>query len=259
MMKSGDEMNLESIARMNKKAGEAHRHRHTMWEFILTVEGEGFIVVDGEQYPFRKGTVVCVPPGTLHYNTSENDYVHIAIRFKGFVNPTDKPLTIFQDDEDGTFESLAKLTLKLFYREDKADDEVLGLLCDVLCSLFVSAMKEKKNNEIEIVRDIIISNFTDPEFTTSDAFVSMNYSEGHFRKLFREQMGMTPVNYLTKLRLEYAKKLLEENSPNGGKVSYVAHRSGFYDQRYFSRLFKTRYKITPQQYRKQFISEEKNR
>lgn len=247
-------MNLESIARANKKAGEAARHTHDIWEFILAVKGEGQIVVDDVVYPFKRGTVVCIPPGALHYNTSENEYVQIAIRFKGFVNPTNKPLTIFQDDEDRTFENLAKITLKMFYREDKVSEEVLGSLCDALCTLFISAIAAKKKNpEVEAVTDIIISNFSDPEFRVADALEGLNYSEGHFRKIFREEMGMTPIEYLTKLRLEYAKKLLQENYARKEKISYVAHRSGFYDQRYFSRLFKSYYGITPKQYRKSVV------
>lgn len=248
-------MNLNYIDLLNKKSGKAMEHTHNLWEFILTISGEGFIYVDGNEYPFKKGTVVCVPPGALHYNTSENEYSHIAIRFNGFVNQKNTKLTIFQDDDDGSFENLAKLTLKMFYRKDKVSEFVLGHLCDALCALFTSSIEENKNPEVEIVRDIIISNFSNPSFNVLDAFESMYYSKGYFRKLFCAEMGMTPLEYLTKLRLEYAASLLVSGEPYSTKTAYVAERSGFLDHRYFSRLFKKKYSITPQEYRKKMLSE----
>lgn len=250
-----EKMHLESITCPRKSAGEAYRHTHDEWEFIITSEGEGIIVVDGTSYPFQEGTVVCVPPGALHYNWSENRYSHIAIRFTGFENPTTEPILAFQDDAERTFESLAKIMLRLFYSGESGNAEVLDALCTVLCTLLVnSAGARKAHPQLEAFKQAVALNFMDPEFTVSDAYGALNYSEGHFRKLFREQTGMSPVHYLTECRLAHAKRMLEQKNTGGAAIGYIALRSGFYDQRYFARLFKQRFGMTPQAYRKEALS-----
>lgn len=248
-------MQFETIICPQKCAGEAHRHTHEEWEFIYASQGEGKIVVDGVSHPFTPGTVVCVPPGALHYNWSANRYSQIAIRFTGFENPIRKPVLVFQDDKDGTFESLARIMLRLYYSGESDKGEVLDSLCTVLCTLIVSAAEGKKEHpQMEAFKQAIALNFMDPEFTVSDAYGALNYSQGHFRKLFREQTGMSPVQYLTECRLTHAKRLLEQKNTADAAIGYIALRSGFYDQKYFARLFKQRFGVTPQTYRKETLS-----
>ena len=49
---------------------------------------------------------------------------------------------------------------------------------------------------------------------------------------------MTPHAYLESLRIENAKKLLSQPNELGMTISDVAYLSGFYDNLYFSRVFK---------------------
>lgn len=248
-------MYLESVTYPQKSAGEAYRHTHEEWEFILACEGEGIIVVEGVAYPFKRGTVVCVPPGALHYNWSEKRYSHIAIRFTGFENPTAVKVPVFQDDRERTFESLARILLRLYYSRQSVSEELLDSLCTVLGTLFISDISAVKSQpQIEEFKRAVEIHFMDPEFTVSDVYRTLNYSEGHFRRLFREQTGMTPVQYLTECRLAHAKRMLEQKNTGGAAIGYIALRSGFYDQRYFARLFKQHFGVTPQVFRKTALS-----
>lgn len=62
-------------------------------------------------------------------------------------------------------------------------------------------------------------------------FLSPNY----ICSLFKEETGQTISDYLTKLRIDHAKRLLSEN---GNKVYEVAHAVGYTDSRYFNKVFK---------------------
>ncbi|WP_194438587.1 helix-turn-helix transcriptional regulator [Vibrio fluminensis] len=64
-----------------------------------------------------------------------------------------------------------------------------------------------------------------------------------FQRHFKAQMGMTPYAWLTRLRLEYAMKLLRE----GQSATQVAHHVGFYDHAHFTKAFKTNFGVTPKQ------------
>jgi two-component system response regulator YesN len=64
--------------------------------------------------------------------------------------------------------------------------------------------------------------------------------------LFKKEMNINFVNYLHKVRVEKAKKLLEDRSL---KTYQVASMVGFGDEKYFSQIFKKYTGLTPTQYR----------
>jgi AraC-like DNA-binding protein len=67
----------------------------------------------------------------------------------------------------------------------------------------------------------------------------------HLNRLFVQQYGVPPHRYLMELRMTEATKLLRKGLPQGE----TAARTGFSDQRYFSRFFRSRYGMTPSQFR----------
>ena len=70
--------------------------------------------------------------------------------------------------------------------------------------------------------------------------LSISYS--HFRRLFREVAGCAPNQFLISARLSYAENMLEDGVL---PIAEVAHRCGFADEFYFSRLFKKHRMISP--------------
>ncbi|GGK56289.1 AraC family transcriptional regulator [Amphritea balenae] len=89
-------------------------------------------------------------------------------------------------------------------------------------------------------------------------------SQFHFNRMFRISMACTPHQYLTRLRIEHAKQLLETSAykePSaGGKPSVneehylslatIGQLCGFSNQSHFGRTFKQYVGVTPAQYRK---------
>lgn len=69
-------------------------------------------------------------------------------------------------------------------------------------------------------------------------------SKNHFCTIFREQTGDYFIDFLNKVRIEEAKKLLKANM----QVQEVAYAVGMNDPRYFSKLFKKYVKILPKDY-----------
>lgn len=74
-----------------------------------------------------------------------------------------------------------------------------------------------------------------------------NMSEGYFRRVFKECIGLSPCEYINTVLIKAAKELLE-NTPLS--VAVIAQNVGINDQFYFSRLFKKYEKISPVRYRK---------
>ena len=75
-----------------------------------------------------------------------------------------------------------------------------------------------------------------------------NMSPAHFCRLFKQITCTTPVQYFNNLRLHKAAFLLKQTDKS---VAEVAMETGFFDVGYLSRLFKSRFGLTPIQAKKQ--------
>ena len=76
-------------------------------------------------------------------------------------------------------------------------------------------------------------------------------SESHLRRSFRGETGMTVVDYITRYRIEKAKRLLETGQYVVGEIY---EKVGFSTSQYFSIVFKRYEKISPGQYQKKWSS-----
>lgn len=74
----------------------------------------------------------------------------------------------------------------------------------------------------------------------------LGVSTYYLSRLFKKQTGVNFIDYLTKVRIDYAKKMLEESK---GTIREIGFESGYPDPNYFSRLFKKRVGMTPSVYK----------
>ena len=68
----------------------------------------------------------------------------------------------------------------------------------------------------------------------------------YYIKLFREIIGTSPLQYMQKLRIQYAAELIVDTDLT---ISEIAQLSGFNSPMYFSRVFKKHTNISPIEYR----------
>ncbi|WP_320009335.1 AraC family transcriptional regulator [Maridesulfovibrio sp.] len=73
-------------------------------------------------------------------------------------------------------------------------------------------------------------------------------TEFHLIRIFRSHKGLPPHSFLVQLRLEKARALLAAKAD----IADAAIQCGFSDQSHLTRLFKSRYGLTPRQYQKAF-------
>ena len=68
------------------------------------------------------------------------------------------------------------------------------------------------------------------------------------RRKFLEQTVLTPTEYLARLRVDYAKQLLEQKKLLNLSIGDIAGMCGYYDERYFSRVFRAKTGMSPREY-----------
>ena len=128
-------------------------------------------------------------------------------------------------------------------------DELLRKLCDLLLNRTQEAKENEKPEEDEISQSVryMEDHFSDPEISMTAIADSLELSTTRFSMSFKEKMGMTPLEYLTLLRVEKAKELLTGSDM---PIRDVSSQVGYYDSGSFIRRFKQVVGETPLQYRR---------
>lgn len=242
-------MKIDFIGRKFIKPISLNMHSHNIWEIIYATSGSGTLIVDQKEYPFTKGTVACIPPNTTHHNSKNTNSIHTTILTPDFIKPSQNKVVFFEDDSNGTLGKLIDVMLSRFYETEPNKTEILSRLSDAL-SMIIKEMiyTGDKITDVEKVKNTMISNFANPDFTVGDAMENTNYSEAHFRKLFQNEVGMPPVKYLTELRLSSAATQLKKRANSEMSIASIALEAGFSDQSYFARKFKEKYGVSPREY-----------
>jgi len=108
---------------------------------------------------------------------------------------------------------------------------------------------ERKTNEVYFIEKsikYIHDNFKQKlslQLVSSNVFLNPQY----FSRIFKQEIGVTYINYVNKLKIEYACKLLETT---GYPAYRISSECGFTDPSYFNRVFVQQMNITPKAYRR---------
>lgn len=97
---------------------------------------------------------------------------------------------------------------------------------------------------------MIYSGYMDPSLSVSTLAERIEVSDTYFRRIFEAEMGERPLEFINKLRIEYAKEHLESGFYN---VESVAEMCGFRDAKYFSTVFRRITGMSPSEYVKKRI------
>lgn len=186
------------------------------------VEDSAFMVVDllihnAEGQPIRFGEA----PGIL-FRDSHGTYRGLLEELAA------------KSDADGPFDWLERLSLSF------------KLLCEMARDTNRSELDEQ-NRKIQAGLVYLQNNFTE-DFSIDRLAQMCCLSIGHFRRIFSECLGMTPVEYRNKLRIRKAVDILKTGMFS---VSEVAEMVGISDMKYFSKLFKRYAGVSPSVIKKQ--------
>ncbi|MBO9609081.1 MAG: response regulator [Paenibacillaceae bacterium] len=132
-----------------------------------------------------------------------------------------------------TAHDISELMVKLLWSRS-VDEYKQVLLNGVSECLTKLAPEDQGGQVIQRAKQYIRENFHRP-IAMADVSSSVYVSPNYLSYLFREQVGMTFLEYLTGLRMQEAKKLLMQP---GSKVYEVAEKVGYGSWKHFSRTFK---------------------
>ncbi|MCC5916410.1 MAG: helix-turn-helix domain-containing protein [Cryomorphaceae bacterium] len=115
---------------------------------------------------------------------------------------------------------------------------------------FIIFNKQKDHGDREILS---VQNYIEEKFTLK---LSVNHLSNlvalgrrTFERRFKQATSNTPIEYIQRIRVEAAKKQLENNLKN---INQIMYEVGYNDQSAFRKIFKKMTGLSPQEYRKRF-------
>ncbi len=151
--------------------------------------------------------------------------------------------------------SLEKIFLKILFeirsdyisKQIKINGYLLELISEI-SRLTCSNSKDSSNLKAKIAPAIEFMNvhYMD-NFSIEDLAKKCFLSKSYFLRIFKEYTGTSPYEYLTCIRIDYAKDLLMNTNI---KISTICNSIGMPDQNQFTKIFKRHTEMTPSAYRK---------
>ena len=226
-------------------------HQHKVWEITVNLTGSGIATVVGQEYPFREGTIFCVAPGIPHGKVSPDGFIDGSLMLLDFTPPGDASMYQFEDDFNGTFRYLFDLMFDILMKDDHNAQAIINSLAEAMYQIMVSwSAAGHRNTTVERFQKTLLDNLSNCDFDLSAAAKELGYSPSYFRKLFKSFTGHSPVNYFNRLRIEYAKRQIQQYF-GFRSMQEIARSSGFDDPYYFSRVFRQFTGMNPLKYGKE--------
>ena len=110
----------------------------------------------------------------------------------------------------------------------------------------IDTTQEKQASSIICKAKQFINDNFSKDLSLEEVSRAVNISPYYFSKLFKEETGENFIEYVTKVRMEYAKEQLMNAEFS---IKEICIRSGYSDPNYFSRIFKKYAGIPPSEYR----------
>ncbi len=107
--------------------------------------------------------------------------------------------------------------------------------------------EDRQEDVIQRARRFMADNYASPDMTLKSAADYVGLNEKYLSTKFTKETGMTFSAYLTSIRLERAKRLMDTTDL---KMYEISDRVGYRNVEHFNRMFKKAYSISPSDYKR---------
>lgn len=227
-------------------------------DYYLLYLAQGELIMsfpDGER-EMRPGNFVIIPPRT-HYRYSyagSGEMSYFWVHFTGaqvesILKEYDLALypVMHKIAEDGGVGRKFRNLFDAFSQQDRFRDRELSLLFDrLLLFLARRVANGGRNTQLLAASLQLLHGSYHEELRMATLARAENLSVSRYNAVFRSQFGVSPTEYLTKIRMSTACELLTSTDL---PIKEIAAMVGYADSHFFSRVFRSRLGVSPKAYR----------
>ncbi|TDQ38316.1 helix-turn-helix transcriptional regulator [Aureibacillus halotolerans] len=240
-----------------------HEHYHEIYQILYAVEGEGTFALNGTPHACKQDYVAVIPPYAKHAIYSNEKFTLLVLAFDASV--LDEVLretllkTYFSETRlrelsiiDGN--DVRQILRKMLYEQStQAELNTTALTIHLSELLLKLARAQEKTTDAdantvraERLRQYIHTNYFDVS-GSNDLAAKLGMSTRHMNTIFKDHYDVTPVQYLTDVRLRLAETMLRTTEKD---IASICFEVGFESLSTFYRLFKASANMSPNKYRR---------
>lgn len=244
------------------KGWHSTQHSHHFTELFYIVKGQGSFILPDNEIPVKENDLVIINPNVEHTEKSnwKDSLEYIALGVEGFSfsladeKESQMGLFTYQGDREDILFYLNKLL-----DEIQNNHEEYEVICQNIIEILIVKLRRGKkftikkteskniNKATAFIKYYINQNYRDPITLATLAEVG-HINKYYLAHTFKEDMGISPIEYLNRIRIREAKILLDTTDYN---IAEIAAIIGFSSQSFFTQAFKRSTNQTPTAYRKE--------
>jgi AraC-like DNA-binding protein len=247
------------------------RHVHPAYSFYLFFSPEHTIVPTQIEIPPNHYLVVAMSPEVPHEEMVEDSFTrYMAIFIARELFEQQQAFYGCRQDKKYFWEQFVVEDEIMFYLKQymsECENTLPGnaALLESLCTLIGhrlirSILRIEKPSEIlsarlEIVKTIeFMHQHFSEKITEATLSKLVHMSDSHFIRLFKNETDITPMEYLMRMRIDKAKKLLQNSARH---ITEIAFECGFNSLSYFSLCFTKHIGISPRDFQATYSAKRK--
>lgn len=271
--KNMDREDAEVFYFSDEGLGNVLLHKHPSFEFLLVIQGNITISVEGIPYSIEPGGAMLTPPGMAHHTIIRKDsprYERMVLYFmpaylqeilqENHLDETqfrffDQPL-LFSSKTINSW--LIRSLLERIYFGSTIDGAYQKAMIRSTMTEFAIILRHVLdeysidtpviNATISDSIGYINEHFTEPDFSLENVVAHTHVSYGHLSRIFKAYTGISIYKYITQKRLEHAEFLILQ----GESILNACFACGFSDYTCFLKAFKKAYSLSPSEFRTRY-------
>ena len=240
---------------------------HDLYEIYILETGRRTTVINDKIFDTAPNDAAMFTSLVLHQSYGDTPYSGICFHFSDtfldahfsktakeqILKCFDTPMISLDDDSMLKIKDLAHMV-------EENSTRRFVYLCELLEILYKNSLNMHPDNSKQLnaakicssekmseIMDYINRKF--PEIKNiGELCGKFDISEGYLCRAFKKQTGMTIVQYINTLKINYACRFLSDRYSNKN-ITYIANECGFESSSYFIRVFKKMIGTTPMNYR----------
>jgi len=242
-----------------RKAGEFYEYTHTHNVIGLHLKTAGAYITGKERHQLSGPVMGVLPQGELDSNglMGELEFYYVKFDWDGVRSDRGEHVTLESHGSRLHRSHIRRLAPAELRRGVELFRDLLELsrqpglaaqlragarVLDLLALWSELPAQSGRERSVRIYRNLIEQYADAPDVSLSEIAARVGLSADHLGVLFQKEMGMSPVEYRTRLRLLRARELLVTTARSVGEI---AEAVGFPNASYFTRLFRKTFGMAP--------------
>lgn len=249
----------------HKDGDTVTKHHHASYQILYGLEGNGKIVLGDETTEFNQDCFAFIKPYSEHAIVSNSELTLLVLAFEDSVLEMISQSDWFSNTFGHSFilnmlpftaVDLRQLLRKMLFeqtRQDELGQWTLKILLYEFLVVVARSIQSSEVNDSNSLRAGRIRKYIDEHYyeslNASDLAARLGISTRHLNNIFKEHFQTTPVQYLTEVRINRAKKMLAETDKD---IVSICFEIGYETVPTFYRAFKKVAEVSPRKYREMY-------